>query len=443
MDKAYLKRALFYLLAAILSVALIVYIGYHVRKYFTKEVETTPAKLTEQSFTVRADAYVFRTEKPLSTAATGTFAPCVADGEHVHVGETVAEIYSVADPQAQAELAAGREQLALLKEYSATKRGAKDAAAVDLRIYSLMRQMKSLAARNDLAGVCEMRSELLAELNERQVASGVSSGNFDELIAAVNASIEEQKGKLGSVLAAVTAPESGWFYAAVDGYESAFDPAKLDSMTVESFEQLIGAAPEPVKNGAGKLALDYKWYIALEIGAAEVAGLEPGTRCDVSFAYNGGQTVEMTVERTALGAGKTKALVVLSSSRLAPGFSFARRQTVDVSVESLTGLSVPRSAVRLVDGVEGVYVFDGVYANFRRVEVLREYEDVYIVKTDVQIAAERADETAEAAEFAAPSPPEGESQTEAAFDAKRAPYLSENDLIIIEGKGLYDGKVIS
>ena len=444
MDKAYLKRALFYFIAAVLSIALIVYIGYHVRKFFTKEVETVPAKMTEQSFTVRSDAYVFRSEKPLTAGASGTFAPTVADGTHVHVGETVAEIYSVSDPLAQAELASGREQLALLEEYSATKRGAKDAASVDSRIYSLMTQMKSLSARNDLAGVCEMRSELLAELNERDVASGVSSGNFDELIAAVNASIAEQKGKLGSVLETVTAPETGWFYSSADGYESIFDPAKLDSLTVESFDELISAAPASTANSAGKLALDYKWYLALEAGGADVASLEAGDRCDVAFAYNGGQSVTMTVERVVAGGDKTRTLIVLSATRLSSGFSFARRQTVDLTVAKLSGISVPRSAVRLVDGVQGVYVFDGVYANFRRIEVLREYEDVYIVKSDAQIAAEAADETEAAAEYAAEtSAKEGGTDTAAPFDAAKAPYLTENDLIIVEGKSMSDGKVIS
>ena len=60
MDKAYLKRALLYLLAAVLSVALIVYVGYHLRKFFTKEVETTPAILTEQSFTTPQTAAIQR-----------------------------------------------------------------------------------------------------------------------------------------------------------------------------------------------------------------------------------------------------------------------------------------------------------------------------------------------------------------------------------------------
>lgn len=443
MDKAYLKRALLYFLAAVLSLALIVYIGYHVYKFFTKEVETTPAKMTERSFSVRCDGYIFRSEKTLTATSSKSAVPCVADGEHVHVGETVAEIYSGSDPLAMAELSAGREQLALLREYAATKRGAKDAAAVDSRIYSLLTQMKSLSSRNDYAGVCEMRSELLAELNERDVASGVSAGNFDELISAVEATIAEQKMKLGSVLSTVSAPETGWFYSSADGYEGLFDPAVLDSITVERFEELISSVPASTDGVAGKLASDYKWYLVAETNAVDAGKLEEGRRCDVSFAYNGGQIISMSVERIVAGQNKDKALVILSSSRLVPGFSFSRCQTVDITVETLSGISVPRSAVRLVDGVRGVYVFDGVYACFRRIEVLREYEDLYIVKSDVQIASEHSDDTEAAAEYASASSSSEESRSVEAFDAASAPYLSENDLIIVEGKGMKDGKVIS
>ena len=444
MDKAYLKRALLYLLAAVLSVALIVYIGYHLRKFFTKEVETTPAILTEQSFTVRCDAYVFRAESTLTSTAAGTFAPSVDDGTHVHVGETVAEVYSGSDPLAQAGLASSREQLALLREYAATARGARDAAAIDSRIYAILLQMKSFTAGNDLSGVCEMRSKLIAELNERDIASGASTGDFDGLIASVEASIADQKSKLGAVLDTVSAPCAGWFYSSADGYEEMFDPAKLDAMTVEEFNELISSAPASTANTAGKLALDYKWYLALEAPSSEAGKLKEGASCDVSFAYNGGQTIRMTVERVVTGKDRARALLILSSTQVIPGFSFSRRQTVDVTVETLTGIRVPRSAVRLVDGVRGVYVFDGVYANFRRIEVLREYEDAYLVKSDVQIAAEASAQTQDAAEFAAEKGEDEATETgEAVFDPCAAPYLAANDLIIIEGKSMTDGKVIS
>ena len=67
----------------------------------------------------------------------------------------------------------------------------------------------------------------------------------------------------------------------------------------------------------------------------------------------------------------------------------------------------------------GVYVFDGVRAHFRRIEVIKEFDDVYIVSSSVE-----EDE---------------ESKNEEGY----IPFLSRNELIITEGKGIYDGRVIS
>lgn len=467
MDKAYLKRALGYFLASLLAVALILYIGYHVSRFLKKDVATVPAKEVEQTFYTRCDGYIFRREQPIPASAAGTSAAVVSDGVHVHVGEELATVYSGSDPVAEANLAALRRQLSLLEDYAATKRGAKDAASVDTRLYSLLTQMKTLVSQNDLAGVGELRAELVAHLNERDVASGVSSSGFDELIAAAKSSIEAEKAKLGTALASVTAPRTGWYYASADGFERLFDPDILTSLTPSAFDELTSAAPESVSGTAGKLVLDHKWQLVLKLDTSDTAKLREGEHCPISFAYNGGVTLAMTVERIAPEPGTDSALVILSSTELLPGFSFTRCQTVDLTVESASGFEVPRSAVRMVDGVLGVYTFDGVYANFRRIEVLRESEDGYLVKTDTAIRAEKeaaekaaaegtpsADgdkpdaSTSAAPDTSASSGTPGESnaavtgaQTE--FNPENAPYLAQNDLIVIEGKGLYEGKIIS
>lgn len=70
------------------------------------------------------------------------------------------------------------------------------------------------------------------------------------------------------------------------------------------------------------------------------------------------------------------------------------------------------------DGVIGVYVFDGMTVSFRRIEVIREFDDAYLVSSDV------GDASAETGN-------EGSAQS--------APYLSRNEQIITSGKGLYDG----
>lgn len=432
MDKAYLKRALFTVIAVVISVALILYVGYHIRRFFTKEVATVPTREAEREFTFRTDGYIFREEQTIPAAAGGSAVPEIADGTHVHSGETVASVFSVSDPQARARLDALSSQLSLFEELAATNRGAKDAAATDQRIYAIMTQIKSLSAKNDYSGVAQLSSELIARMNERVAASG-ASGSFSELISSVRQQIAGERAALGSVLATVNAPRAGWYYSQADGFEGIFTPSALDTLTHESFDSLISQESADVSGCAGKLATDFKWYLALRIDAAAAASLKEGDVCPVAFAYNGGTKLPMTVEQVISATGRRDVILVLSSGELLPGFSFIRCQTVDVTTETLTGFSVPRSAVRLVDGVMGVYVFDGVYANFRRIEVLREYEDTFLVKTNGQIAAEKTAETGDGPE----APDDGE------FHAEFAPYLAQNDLIVVEGKGLYEGKMIS
>ena len=494
MDRNYLKRAAISLLVFVFIAAFVLYVGYQVRHFFSKEVETVPARVVEKTYTARCDGYVFRREAVISASAAGTLSPLVADGTHVHVGESVAGIYTVDDPQARENLRVLREQLSLLRDYAASSKGAKDAASVDQRIYSLMTQIKTLAAKNDLAGVIETRSKLLVELAERDVITGASASDFSELIADVEGQIAAETAKLGAQKSVVTADSSGWYYSATDGYEGIFDAEQIDAITVPEFERLVDEIPRETGGGGGKLVLDNEWYLAILTSKDEASALDVSDRIPVTFAYNGQAELSMTVRRVVLDPDSDRALVVFSSTELRPGFSFLRRQTVEMNLGSVSGFSVPVSAVRLVDGELGVYVFNGVYANFRRIIVLKEFDDQYIVQTDKDYFAEsmreeqrqknaesraesesKAESRAQAESAAAlrgetlapetedpadyivttaepkTDPPETEeteegttqTETQTPFVAADAPLLTLNDLIVVEGKDMYEGKLIS
>ena len=103
------------------------------------------------------------------------------------------------------------------------------------------------------------------------------------------------------------------------------------------------------------------------------------------------------------------ASVLLLSASVIPAFA------ADSSSDSLLGSSVESyifsqigNAIYTVDGVEGVYIFHESTVRFRRIQV--------IYRGDGYCIAEES--------------PEGEDS-----------YLSVNDLLITEGKNLYDGKV--
>lgn len=420
MDKKYLKRVALYVFAAVFSVGMILYIGYHLWNGITSKITTSPALQVSRSFTVRADAYIVMSETPIRASGTGKAFPEVADASHVAAYSTVAGIYSNTDEALRAEITNLQAQLRLLKDYSVAGHSAKEASKTDRRIYDIMTKMKRLVRDNDIGGALGMRSKLLCEISERKAT--VSSGeSIDSIISSLSAQISAKKSLLGTPSATVTTPSAGWFFSETDGYESVFTPEKIKDLSPSGYDALSAAQGEPTDTDAGKIVTDYKWYVAVKVSAQSVSGMEIGRTYEVSFPYNRGESLEMTLE-SAVDDETGECALVLSSGKITSDFSFVRSQTVEITTKVMSGFSVPKSAIRMNDGVIGVYVFDGMTVSFRRIEVIREFDDAYLVSSDV-------------GEASAETGNEGSVQS--------APYLSRNEQIITSGKGLYDGRILS
>ena len=93
------------------------------------------------------------------------------------------------------------------------------------------------------------------------------------------------------------------------------------------------------------------------------------------------------------------------------GFSFLRSQTVGLTLGETVGLYIPEQALVRLGGETGVYIFNSGTVEFRRIAVSAE-RDGYVL-----CAAED---------------PEPE---------KERAYLKLNDLMVLSGRNLYDGKV--
>ena len=459
MDKQYLKRVAIYSAAILFSLFMVVYIGYHVHHALTSDVVTEPAREVTRSSVIRADAYLFRDEYVLGCTNPGTHLADFPDGTHVFSGSSVASVYSGTDDSVEASVRSLNEQLLLLSGYNTTNRGPRNTAAIEERIYSLMLRLKKLSQNNDFAGIPALQSELLCELNQRNASTVSGEASLDTAILSVNEKIASEKTKLGSVVEKVYAPIAGWYYSETDGYEGSFSTESINSLTVDGFDALAASPAKNAGTTAGKLVTRSRWYIAMKVGASELSTLSEGDFCDVEFSYSGGDSLEMRVSRIVTDPDSAAALLILTSCEMRSGFPFTRTQSVTVTADSLKGFAVPRSAIRMVDGVLGVYVFDGVYASFRRIERLRDFDDVCMVKTDTAIEAAmvKAGETPvywnEAAYRKSRRKPKNEDEAKAIEQAKKvnegldpikdAPYLSQNDLIITEGTGIYHGRIYS
>ena len=115
--------------------------------------------------------------------------------------------------------------------------------------------------------------------------------------------------------------------------------------------------------------------------------------------------------KTAKSSKFWPALVIFSCDRLPSDFSLTRRQNVRITVESMSGIYVPRDVTVRVDGDRGVYILRGNVVYFRYIDILYEGTDYYLVRDGI-------------------------------VDEEGFVYLQVNDLIIQSGKNLFDGRVL-
>ena len=208
---------------------------------------------------------------------------------------------------------------------------------------------------------------------------------------------------------------SGYFYLSADGYESGFSMDAVEELSAESFYSLVDSTKNgmgfPTAGAFGKLAPDSRWSFVIALDAEDAKGFNAGEDYSVNFPEKNNTTLTMTLQKTVVDEANNKILAVFYCNILPDNFSFERCMTARIVRSSVSGIYVPRSAVHTVGGVRGVYVLRGNIAYFRRIDIIYQGDDYFLVS--------KRDDS----------------------DGKYY-YLGENELIITNGKNLFDGRIL-
>ncbi len=473
-DTSYLKKTLVYALTILFGAAVIIYIGYHLVDRFSSGMELTDAVLTTHTRTVHADAVILREETPLYAYASGTgsVAPSVRDGTRVRAGGTVAEVYEVASPAAEARLTELRELIDLIEKSRAAGRSVLAASNAGDEVYSRAFEIASRAASGEYGEAVSLRAGLLLDIKRRGIMTGEIT-DYDAQIASLRSEESSLKASLGACLETVTSPVSGYYFSEYDGYGEAFSSERIDDMTYEDFAALTDAKPSfGAGTSVGTVVETYRWYIAVEMSKTDAAPITGKRTVTVTFPYSG-IDLEMRLERVVGQTPGERVVLVLSCEKLPEEFDYARMQPVDIAAADYTGFEIPAEAVRVVNvgGTEytGVYVLDKVTVVFRRISVVYEDDGLFLcigndednerVRETVQEARDlRAEVILEEKRTKAirngtilTDATEKTLQREAASEAAAeisadslglAYWLERNDIVIVSGRNLAAGKVV-
>lgn len=377
-DFSYLLSAFLTVAVAVLSVGLVFYFGYHLINSFTADVTTAPAyDITEKEYR-RATGYVFRSEETVKTSLSGTPEYKIADGERIGVNETVCNVYSSITDEVRARIGEIDREYELL-------RSSLDVGKVQTGIPEAMRdaqdqydEIMSLLSREKYADAAAHTDSLLSTLNRLSILEH-GRENAELRLSQLLAEKSGLIATYGRMTGTVKADRVGYFFRDPDGYESIFDPALLDDITVGGFAELITQPPSDVSGCVGKMIDDPKWYLCVPLDPESAQGFSEGKEYNVVFNDNGGKTLSMTLERLVLDlddydsdGDRGEALLIFSSKEMPKSFRYLRTQDVSIEFASYNGYRIPISAVRYYEGMTGVYTLGGGYVFFRQIKVIYE-----------------------------------------------------------------------
>ena len=296
---------------------------------------------------VRADAltgYIFREEIAPTTLNGGPIEYLAADGSAVQADHTLASVHEDDEGKNKREQAAALyAQIAELQAALA----AEDWKAAYLASYTAL--MRELSAGNTTAAHA-YASDTAAALGGRDAAS--SKEGITERIAALQAELDALTAHTAAPLL-TKADADGIFYHTADGYEALFGTNRIANLTPAALDGLLAAEPK-LDGVIGKLVCPGAWYLAIPLEKSLAQTYTQGNAYPVSF--DAGEAV-MTLERIYTDDTES-AMLILRCEESAPWLSTARKQTVRVEKERVTGISIPADALSkdntvfvLTDGV--------------------------------------------------------------------------------------------
>ena len=423
MDSSYLKQILIYILTTLLCIGFVAFVVYHVVISANTDLEVTPVVYSTQEDARVFDAYIFRSETLVYTTtpnSEGGINHLKEDGAKVAVGEAICSVFPASSNEETIQRIKELDRtIELLKNSNIEENVSySDTQIIDESIYnSYYTILDSISADN--AGYAMAKTDgLISSLNQRLIITRRVE-NFNRQIEQYEAERNRLIGAGGEVAETVYAPKSGYYYADIDGFENVFSVDRIQHMTLDEFDDILShqfsaSLRYNEKGGVncGKIVTEFNWYLGCKVSTEESRNFTEGFTYTVIFPYNSDVRISMILDRMILQADDDRVALFFRTNVIPENFNFLRRQSVDIVVESYVGYKVPISAVRIVNGVQGVYVLEGYVVEFREIKPIQEINGFFICEEN-------------------DGSPEKKGQ------------LALYDRIIISGRNLYEGKIIS
>lgn len=392
-----------------LAVFIVVYFLILVFKINYEPVKTQIAMDKTVASTALTDAFIVRDEYPIKTSLSGTLVPLVEDGKRVASGDDVAVVFNNEDA------AKVYNEIQTLKKdieyYSSlqNKIGVQtsDIAPLDERIYSACQEYVVAVNKGNVNTFSGYEEKIRNSITSRQLSTGtvIDPGEkLNELNSRLAALESKNVG-----YSTITAPHPGYYISLADGYENVVNYKDILTLTTSQISELLKSEADKssIDSYMGKLFDGFNWYILCVIDYEDAVKLKIGSSAKIEFTMTTAEPLNATVARIGENVdGKTA--VVLKSNLMSSEYSALRKEQIKITLAEYDGLQIDNKAIREIDGQKGVFVLSGKFIKFKKINIIYSDSEISICNN-----------------------PENKSG-----------FVELYDEIVVEGKDLYDGKIL-
>lgn len=412
--------------ATVLSLFVLCYVGYHVFNGNRNTFNTEIAVVTDYAQNITVNGWIVRSEQTLTNNSKGYLSYVVEEGEKMAKDGVVAKIYAAENSiTVSKELELVRAQIANLQSLNSEVLTGTRPATINKKISDQMSAMMQSIVNGDLNAMTEEREKLLLYIHQKQIVTGELSdfsGRIQELRKQEKALLDQYRAPVGTL----TTKVSGYFSSVADGYEQVLTTDGLKNMTVEDLRNVQPGILQ--ENVVGKVVQSNAWYAACIFPMEQARLLKAGETITLTLPNTDIHT-KVKVDRINMNSWDQEAVVILRGENMTGDIAAARGGEIKLSLHNYTGFKINRNAIHIEkrnqtvtdkDGnkttkeveVYGVYVIFGEQLRFREISPLYWDEEFVICSSSAKSTTD-------------------------------ATMLKQYDQVILGGKDLYDGKPIN
>ncbi len=373
-----------------------------------KPIGTETAQYVTAVEGIKASGIAIRKEVVVSSENTAALHFVTSSGTRVAKNGVIAQIYGSASASATVrridELTKKIADIEELSNYNSAQ--AADLSVANNKVKNALNNFVCSFKSGDFDSSDSMAQQLLSAINRKQMITGEQT-DFSATVQNMQAELNNLNGQLPAPSGSITAPESGYFISAVDGYENAFSNIGTESITPEFLSSV--KETDQGENLIGKIVSDEEWYIAAKVSLNDSMKYKQDDNVTLSTNLNGVIEFPATVKNINISSAGDDAVIIFACSQLNSDLAAVRKGTFTIITAKHSGLKIPKKALRVVKEQTGVYVVSGVSLKFIPVEVVHTMDDYILCKQ--------------------------EKSTEN--------VLRLYDRVVVKGKKLYDGKIIN